>query len=320
MKIDVHNHIIPAAVLDLLTRDGEYGVTFSASSMRLDDGFQFPLVESFYDAKAKMAELAAHDLDGAVLSIAPPAFLYAATATKGEMLCVAANEGLAKFAESAPDRFRWMAHVPLQQIDRAVAMLRDVKAQGAAGVEVGTNINGQRLEEPMFESFWGATQELRLLVMIHPTNNAPYPGLSDWYLQNAVGNPLETMIAGCRLICSGLFDRLPSIQVLLVHGGGHLPYQLGRLRHAIAVRKELAGVTPDPWAYAKKMKFDSLTHDAEALGYLVARVGARNVFVGTDLPFDMAAPRPIATLEAAVGETEANQIAETNPSLEFGFS
>jgi aminocarboxymuconate-semialdehyde decarboxylase len=223
MKIDVHNHIIPPAVLDLFNRDNGYGVTFPTSLMRTPDGFQFPLVESFYDVKAKMEELQAHDLDGAVLSIGPPAFLYASAPAKGEALCIAANEGLARFAEEAPDRFRWMAHVPLQQVDAAVGMLRKAKRQGAVGVEIGTNINGARLDEPMFEPFWAAAQELGLLVMLHPTNNAPYPGLSDWYLQNAIGNPLETMIAGCRLICSRLFDRFPSIEVLLVHGAATCP-------------------------------------------------------------------------------------------------
>jgi hypothetical protein len=56
MKIDVHNHAIPPAVLDLFNRDHAYGVTFPTSLMRTPDGFQFPLVESFYDVKAKMAE------------------------------------------------------------------------------------------------------------------------------------------------------------------------------------------------------------------------------------------------------------------------
>ena len=251
MKIDVHNHVIPPAVLDLFSRDNGYGVTFPASLMRTPDGFQFPLGESFYDVKAKMAELQAHELDGAVLSIGPPAFLYASAPAKGEALCAAANEGLAKFAEAAPDRFRWMAHIPLQQVDAAVAVLRKAKRQGAVGVEIGTNINGVRLDEPMFEPFWAAAQELGLLVMLHPTNNAPYPGLSDWYLQNAIGNPLETMIAGCRLICSKLFDRFPSIEVLLCAWGWSPSLSIGpaaprdngprrtrgRLRGSVGVRQ-----------------------------------------------------------------------------------
>ena len=54
--------------------------------------------------------------------------------------------------------------------------------------------------------------------------------------------------------------------------------------------------------------------------YLVDRIGAGNIFVGTDLPFDMASPSPIATLSTAVGETQTKLIAETNPAVRFGFS
>ena len=68
------------------------------------------------------------------------------------------------------------------------------------------------------------------------------------------------------------------------------------------------------------MNFDSLTHDAKALKYLVDRIGAGKIFIGTDLPFDMAAPSPIATLSAAVGKTQTKLIAETNPAVRFGFS
>ena len=68
-------------------------------------------------------------------------------------------------------------------------------------------------------------------------------------------------------------------------------------------------------AYAKRMKFNSLTHDAQALAYLVDRVGIDNVFVGTDLPFDMAPPRPTETLHAGVGAAAAKQIAVTNVAV-----
>jgi aminocarboxymuconate-semialdehyde decarboxylase len=319
MIIDVHNHAIPSSVLDLFRKESAYGVSFPDSLMRLPDGFQFPLKPSFYDGKAKLAELANHELDGAILSIAPPAFLYGVDGSLGEHLCETANEGLAKFTEIAPERLRWMGHIPMQSIDAATAMLKRLKSQGAVGVEVATHVNGRRLDDKSFDSFWAAAAADELLVMLHPYDNPPYPGLADWYLQNAIGNPLETMIAGCRLICAGLLDRFSDLQILLVHGGGHLPYQLGRLRHAISVRPELKDVTPDPWAQARKMKFDCLTHDVEALKYLVSRVGASNVFVGTDLPFDMAPSKAMATLRAAVAPSDVETIARTNPARLFAL-
>jgi len=104
MKIDVHNHAIPQEVLDILCRDSSYGATFPGGVMRCGDGFEFPLVDSFYDPKAKLTELERCDLDGAVLSIAPPAFLYDVPPEKTADVCVATNEGLAKLVQNAPDR------------------------------------------------------------------------------------------------------------------------------------------------------------------------------------------------------------------------
>ena len=54
--------------------------------------------------------------------------------------------------------------------------------------------------------------------------------------------------------------------------------------------------------------------------YLIGRLGAENVFVGTDLPFDMAGRTPIATLEAAVGPAVAARIAKDNPAALFSLS
>lgn len=319
MKIDIHNHVIPRQVIDLFGRDSAYGMRLTNGRIICPDGFQFPLAPSFHDPQAKLNELERHGLDAAVLSIAPPAFLYEASSAKAELLCETANDGMADFVSSAPHRFRWTAHVPMQAPLLAAKMLGRAARAGAVGVEIATNIAGSRLDDSAFEPFWAAAQELRLPVMIHPYYNAPHPGLNDWYLQNVIGNPLETMIAACRLICSGVLDRFPKISVILVHGGGHLPYQLGRLRHAISVRQELADSPKDPWFYLGRIKFESLTHDVGALRYLVDRVGAENVFVGTDLPFDMASPTPFADANEAAGAIAARQIAEVNPKTMFRF-
>ena len=73
-------------------------------------------------------------------------------------------------------------------------------------------------------------------VLVHPFDNEPHPALDGWYLQNVIGNQLETMIAAERLICAGVLDRHPKLRLVLVHAGGYLPYQAGRLRHARTVR------------------------------------------------------------------------------------
>jgi aminocarboxymuconate-semialdehyde decarboxylase len=319
MRIDVHNHVIPEPVLELLRRDPAYRTTIEGDVVRGGNHVTFPLLPAFRDPDAKLRELEAHELEGAVLSAAPPLFFYDVRAEAGERMARRANEGMAAFAASRPQRLRWMAHVPLGAPERVVPALEDAAAAGAVGVQVGTSIAGRRLDEPEFEPFWASAERLALPVMLHPSYNAAHRGLDDFYLQNVIGNPLETTIAIERLLCGGVLDRHPAVRVLLVHAGGYYPYQAGRLRHAATVRPELAEFGRDPWSYGGQILVDTITHDAAALAYLVARMGAENVVLGTDLPFDMATPAPVAALAEAVNGRDAQLIAEATPARLYRF-
>jgi aminocarboxymuconate-semialdehyde decarboxylase len=156
-------------------------------------------------------------------------------------------------------------------------------------------------------------------VFVHNAYNPPIAGLEDYHLVNVIGNLLETTICAERLVCAGTLDRHPGVRVVLAHGGGYFPFQAGRLRHAKTVRPELADAPADPWDYAGRLIFDTITHDVQALRFLVERAGAENVVVGTDLPYDMAPPRPMDELLAAVGAETAAVVAERNPARLYGF-
>jgi aminocarboxymuconate-semialdehyde decarboxylase len=104
-----------------------------------------------------------------------------------------------------------------------------------------------------------------------------------------------------------------------VHAGGYFPWQAGRLRHARTVRPELESSPADPWSYLGQVIVDPITHDADALRYLIAKVGAANVVMGTDLPFDMATPEPMSALLEACDEETAAVIAERNPAALYGL-
>ena len=156
-----------------------------------------------------------------------------------------------------------------------------------------------------------------MALMLHPAYNNPHPGLDGFHLQNAIGNQLETTIAAERLIVTGVLDRHPDLRLLLVHAGGYMPWQAGRLRHAATVRAELADSPTDPHDYFGRIVVDTITHDAAALRFLVERVGATNVAMGTDLPFDMATPEPVAALEQAVDADAARRIMEETPQRLF---
>jgi aminocarboxymuconate-semialdehyde decarboxylase len=68
-----------------------------------------------------------------------------------------------------------------------------------------------------------------------------------------------------------------------------MPFQIGRLDHGFRVRAESkAAISAAPSTYLRRFWYDTITHAATPLTFLIDLVGADRVVFGTDLPFDMA--------------------------------
>ncbi len=319
MLIDVHNHVMPDEALDVLRHDPGYGVTIQGDRWTGGHHVPFTIAAAFRDPAAKIAEMDAREIGSAVLSCPPPLFLYEVGSDRGAGFCEAANSGMAKFCAGHPDRLRWLANLPLQDPPRAVASYRAALRHGCAGLAIGTSIAGQRLDEPRFEEFWAAAETAGRPVLVHPAFNEPHAALEPYYLQNVIGNPLETTIMVERMICAGVFVRHPGLRLVVLHGGGYLPYQAGRLAHACGVRPEISISAADVWQAFGQLYFDTITHDVPALRYLAERVGIDHVLLGTDLPFDMALQEPTAVLAEAFDEPDRSLIEWANAARLFAL-
>src|SRR3546814_8863105 len=93
-------------------------------------------------------------------------------------------------------------------------------------------------------------------------------------------------------------ERHPRMKVCLVHGGGFLPYNMGRLRRGRLVRPEtrvaMSGGVDESCG---RFLFDTVTHSVPALRFLVGEAGAGRGLLGSDYPFDMADPVPVRSEE-----------------------
>lgn len=319
MKLDVHNHVIPPDVIQLVRNDSSFGIDITDGWWRGPDHVPFELLETFYDPGARLADLERAGLDGAVVSPVVALFMYRLEPERAELFGRTVNEGLAEFCAAAPDRLSFMASAPLQDVPTACAVVEDAVQLGAVGVAVATSIAGLRLDAEALRPFWQTCSRHSLPVFMHPAYNDQHPALQSWYLQNVIGNPLESAIAAERLMCSGLLDELPDAKVVMVHGGGYLPYQLDRLRHASAVRPEFADPV-DTERLLDHFFFDTVLHGPQALRFLEARVTVQRMVLGTDMPFDMAVADPVAAIRAALGESALELIAEVNPRRLFALS
>jgi aminocarboxymuconate-semialdehyde decarboxylase len=206
-----------------------------------------------------------------------------------------------------PDRLRGMATLPMQDTDAAVTELeRVVKEHGFRSVELGCRIKGELLADAKFRPVLKRAQELGVFIFTHPyiAGSLP-PDLGCYYLGNTAAMPFDTALMAAHLMFSGALDQLPALKIVLAHGGGHLPYQIGRLAHGYQVRKEArANTSRSPLEQLRRFYFDALTHDTDALRFLIGKVGADRVTIGTDAPFDMAEDDPLAMIAAVPGLTD----------------
>jgi len=171
---------------------------------------------------------------------------------------------------------------------------------GLQGAMIGSNIAGKNLDDPSFEPLWAAAAELDALMLIHPGNVAGADRLRAYYLNNLIGNPLDTTIAAACLIFGGVLARHPKLNFLMVHGGGFIPYQGGRWVHGWQVRPEpKVHLKESPAKYLDRFLYDTIVHSKASLEFLVASVGASRVFLGSDYPYDMGTMECVRQVRAA---------------------
>lgn len=313
-RIDVHSHVIPETIIQAMRDNRDLYKTEirgQGDTLKFVRGkVEIDLIPEFYNADAKVESMDRKGLDISVISPGPQAFFYGlGDANQALKTAGIVNEGVAKMVAARPERLRGMATLPMQHPDAAIVELeRVVKEYGFRAVELGTAIGSEELADPKFRPVLRRIQELKVVIFAHPNTQGSAGRLDCYYLTNLIGNPLDTTIMVGNLMFSGALDELPDLKILLAHGGGFLPYQIGRFEHGSKVRPDTSAVTKtSPLEMFKRFYFDALTHSPEAVRHLINVVGSDRVVIGTDSPFDMGEEHPVQHLDAVPGLTQAER-------------
>lgn len=315
VSIDIHAHCVPAEALDLLHSEGaSIGIEVGDDGSVVVAGrpLPMPLRQTLVDRDARLAAMDRSGIDIQVLSSWIDLTAYRLDPDAGARWSRLLNETLAGEAASHPDRFLALGTVPLQNPEAAVTELRyAVDELGMVGVEIGTRVGDVDLVSARLDLFWEEAARLRCLLLLHPLDPLPGIDLGSHFLHNIVGRPAETTIAVARLLLAGLFERHPRLQMCVVHGGGFLPYQIGRMGRAWVARPEIVAseLKTPPLEALRQLSFDTVLHEPAAIRYLVDVVGADRVLLGTDYPFEMGDADPVATIEAVTGLGTADRTA-----------
>lgn len=309
--IDIHAHVGTPACQDLveglLPRRLEPFSYFGGQETNEYNARHFSdILPKLTDPAVRLADMARSGIEVQALSVAPPQYYYWVDPVLGRRLARMQNEHLAELVSGHPDRFVGLATVPLQDVDAAVAELRHaITHLGFRGVEICTNVNGLDLDDPRFRPFFAAAAELDVLVLLHPHGFTQGERLTEYYLSNVVGNPLDSTLATTRIIYGGVLEQFGDLKLCVVHGGGYLPFYSSRMDHAYAQRPEgRHHISRPPSSYLRQVYVDCLVFDEAHLGFLVQQMGADHVLLGTDYPYDMGFYDPLSQIDKVPGLTD----------------
>lgn len=329
MIVDMHAHFNPPEWIEALRKNGgPYGCKVdqdSAGRLRIHlAGEERPVgvAPSLSDVATRNRVLAERRLDCQVLAPVMSMVGYRLPEREAQAFSRLFNETNAAFTRNSNGRFVPVATVPMQSSRAAVEELDyAVKTLGIRMIEIGTNINGVNLDDESFRPFFARAADLGVLVQLHPHQDqvAGRDRMSKYFFGNLIGNPMDTAIAAGSLIFGGLLERYPTLNVCLVHGGGALPYLLGRLSCGYLQIPEIRTMPRVPEEYFQRFYFDTMTHDARALKFLHGLAGPEHLMIGTDYPYENTGDQdPLGLLERA-GIADCESILGDNAAKLLGL-
>jgi len=309
--IDVHAHLVPPGLLDAV-RAGEFpGVTVAGQPDQ--DGLPVlaagpdrlgPAGPQFTSMAGRLRWMDERSIAEQWVSPWGDLFTWHRFGpADGRRWAGVVNQTLADMAGQSHGRLR---PVPAVDLSEGVAAAADdvealAERLGAPAVTLSTHPAGvSSVADEALAPLWDRLAGLGRPVLLHPPVNGPSSAFVPPLLQNVAGRLIDTSSALVQLMAGGLFERQPGLRVIVVHGGAMLPYQIYRLdglvRAGLLAR---TAMTEAPSRVLPRLFFDTVGLDALSIEFLVRRVGAGQVLLGSDAPFPIADPDPVATLTAA---------------------
>jgi predicted TIM-barrel fold metal-dependent hydrolase len=287
MIIDVHGHVSAPAELyawkaNLLAHRGAHG----RGSARVSDD---ALRAAYHEPHPSFGHIShLEHLDGAgvdvqLVSPRPYQMMHSEQGKLVEWFTAEVNDVIHRSTQLFPGRFRGVAGLPqtpertpsqwVNELRRTVTQMDFVGALLNPDPYEGTQAPpalGDRYWYPVYE----ALCELDVPAIIHAAGCRP-PAREPYSLHFIQ----EETVAVWSLLSSDVFTDFPELKIVVSHGGGAIPYQVGRFLPS-GVR---AGARP----YLERLRhlhFDTCLYTRDAIELLIRTVGVDRCVFGTEKP------------------------------------
>jgi aminocarboxymuconate-semialdehyde decarboxylase len=317
--IDVHAHVIVPEVYAVAAQHNVFselptdpGVTDEMRSKIKDRAVL--VLARMSDLTDRIAKMDAMGVDVQVLSASlVHQGLEWADAQTSLRLARITNDWIAKAVASHPTRLIGLGTLPLHVPALAVAELERCRTElGLKGVAISTTAAGMELGDGALRPFWAKAEELGAVVYIHPGGNRDRR-FKRFHLWNSVGQAFEEAMAISSLMYDGVLEQFPKLRICISHGGGYMPYYMGRIdRNYVEKANTRVNMSKPPIDYLRMLYFDSCVYERPVLQNLVDKVGADRVLLGSDYPVGETKPVEFVTEIATLSEAQKQQIVRSN--------
>ncbi|APA10859.1 hypothetical protein sscle_07g056290 [Sclerotinia sclerotiorum 1980 UF-70] len=313
--VDIHTHIYPPSYISLLkSRDEipyirqfppakEHRLVILPAEDTPSTSRGRPIGAEYYDIAEKIAFMDNHSITTSVISLANPWLDWLPPSTALQT-ALEINTEINDLCTLYPSRLYFFGTLPLsappQSILESITHLKTLPH--CRGIILGTTGLGSGLDDPSLLPIFHALANAKLPIFLHPHYGLPTsvfgPRGNDYghVLPLALGFPMETTIAVTRMILSSVFSLVPTLQVLLAHSGGTLPFLAGRIESCILHDAHLksegklqdinGGQRKTIWEILKtNIWLDAVVYGDVGVKGAVGASGIDRVMFGTDAPF-----------------------------------
>lgn len=288
MIVDVHGHVSAPESLyawkaNLLSHRGSHGLKAPSMSDEAIRGAYLAPNPSFGNV-SHLDHLDSAGVDVQLISPRPYQMMHSEQPAKiVEAFTSEVNDVIARSVELFPGRFRGIAGLP-QSPDLPVEawtneLRRCVKDLGFVGFTLnpdpheGTAVPpalGERYWYPLYET----AVELGVPAILHAAGCRP-PAREPYSLHFIQ----EETVAVWSLLNSDVFADFPDLKIVITHGGGAIPYQVGRFLPADA-----RGRGRPYMERLRQLYFDTCLYTRDAVDLLLRTVGTNRALFGTEKP------------------------------------
>jgi 6-methylsalicylate decarboxylase len=264
--IDFHHHFVPPRHLEAILAQRESGRTPP------------------WSPEISLAEMDETGIATSICSLVQPG-VWLGGVDNSRKLARECNEYGARMVSDHPGRFGLFAAIPLpdsegslREIEYALDTLK------ADGIGLMTSFEDKYLGDPAFAPVYEELNRRRAIVYVHPTQPKCCTGLVPGVTVSTIEYATDTSRTIASLVYSGTAAKFPNIRFVFSHGGGTMPYLLGRYER-LAIERKDAWLTDGAAPQLRKFYYEiAQANHAGALDGLLALVPISNVLFGTDYP------------------------------------